>query len=142
MGLFDTMFEKIEQKKKAKEEQERIDRETVRNSAKTKALTEAICKAFLPDGFCFKQLCDPNVSSLKIEVLRWGIIAETFYRRKVGDEILHKDLLVRFSDLALNDLKNDAMVNELQTILLEELETVVTISINKYGYITLIKRTW
>ncbi len=142
MGIFETMFEKIEEKKKLKEEQEQADRDTVRYSVKTKVLTEAVCKAFLPDGFCFKRLCDPNVAAFHVKVLKWGIIAETSYFRKVEESLFKQEVLIRFCDLAINDLKNNAMANELQKVLLEEIVKLPTISVANNGNISLIKGSW
>ena len=142
MGFFDTMFEKVEQKKKEKEERERVDRETIRLSLKTVAITDAVCKSFQPGGFCFQKLCDRNIMNFRIKVFKDGIISESFYRKKVNDALYGRDLLIRFSDIALDNLKSNAMANELQIIILEELKKVPGISIDKEENISLIKGTW
>ena len=128
--------------KDKREEKEKIDREKVRSSAKTWALAEAVCKEFLSDGHCFKRLCDPNVSSFTIEVSRWGIIAKTGYFRAVEGSIVGKEALLRFSDIALEDLESDAMASELENILLHEIGKMERISVSDNGNISIIKRTW
>ena len=128
--------------KDRREEKENTDREKVRSSAKTWALADAICKEFLSDGFCYKRLCDPNVASFTIEVSKGGIIAKTGYFRPVEDSSVHREILVRFSDIALEDLESNAMASELRNILLEEIRKMDRISVNDNGNISIIKRTW
>ncbi len=128
--------------KDKREEKEEIDREKVRSSAKTWALTEAVCKEFLSDGHCFKRLCDPNVSLFTIEVSRAGIIAKTGYFQPVNGSIVGKEVLVRFSDIALEDLESNAMASELKNILLHEIGKMERISVSDNGNISIIKRTW
>ena len=128
--------------KDKREEKEKIDREKVRSSAKTWALAEALCKEFLSDGHCFKRLCDPNVATFTIEVSKEGIIAKTSYFRQVENSSVHREILVRFSDLALEDLESNAMASELKNILLNEIGKMERISVSDNGNISIIKRTW
>ena len=128
--------------KDKREEKEKIDREKVRSSAKTWALADAVCKEFSSDGFCFKRLCDPNVATFTIEVSKDGIIAKTGYFRPVNDSSVHREILVRFSDIALEDLESNAMASELRNILLHEISNMERINVNDNGNISIIKRTW
>lgn len=141
MGLFDTMFEKIEQNRKEKEVQREMDRETIRNSAHTEIIRNAIRKEFLSGGSCYKILCDQNVSSFHIKVLREGIIAKVYYWKEVNKSFSQNYILLRFSDVALGDLKNSTMTEELQSILLKEIGTMDRIKVDK-DEISLIKREW
>ncbi len=142
MGFFDSMFEKLDQNKKNKEAQRELDRETIRNSGYTELIKSVICKEFLSNGSCFKLLCDKNVSSFHIEVLRDGIIAKVFYWERVNESYSQNYLLLRFSDIALGDLKNSTMTKELQSILLKEIGALERINIDNAGSISLIKREW
>lgn len=87
-------------------------------------------------------MCNSNVSLFTIQVLKWGIIAETHYFKAVENSTVHAEVLLRFSDIALEDLNSNAMISELRNILLEEIGKMDRINVDDNGYISVIKRTW